>query len=85
MADDPVEEDANLDGSSSGAEIVFAITAAFLCAILIRTISSMVPYKFRFLPIPYTGELTICMHLRHHRHLFAEIAHTYNHVILLIK
>lgn len=57
MADDPVEEDTNLDGSSSGAEIVFAITAAFLCAILIRTVSSMVPYKFRFIPIPYTGKM----------------------------
>lgn len=64
MADDPVEEDTSLDGSSSGAEIVFAITAAFLCAILIRTVSSMVPYKFRFLPIPYTGELTIWKQFR---------------------
>lgn len=73
MADDPVEEDASLDGSSSGAEIVFAITAAFLCAILIRTISSMVPYKFRFLPVPYTGKLvTFRKHFRHRHHLSTE-------------
>ena len=59
MADDPLQNTPEVSGNSSGVEIVLGIAVAFLCGLLIRTVSSMVPYGWRKLPLPFTAAMLI--------------------------
>ena len=45
---------------SSGSEVVLAIVAAFLFGLLIRTVSGLVPRKWRAFALPFTAVMLIC-------------------------
>ncbi|WPT14435.1 Sodium/hydrogen exchanger 7 [Picochlorum sp. SENEW3] len=52
---------ASMYEGSSGAEIVLAVVAAFLFGLLIRTVSNLMPFKWRgYTPLPFTASMLIC-------------------------